>query len=47
MDQGHEQIPDLGTVQGAIKQRILTVKNGALQGPFYEVIVQWSPGLQA
>ena len=37
MDQAHEQIADLRTVKGAIKQGILTVKNYALQGPFYYV----------
>jgi hypothetical protein len=44
VDQAHEQIADLGTVQGAIKQGILSMENGALQGSFYEVIVQRGPG---
>ena len=30
MDQAHEQIADLGAVQGAIKQGILAMQNGSL-----------------
>jgi hypothetical protein len=45
MDQAHEQIPDLRTVQGAIVQCVLAVQTRSLQSPFYEVIVQWGPGL--
>jgi len=38
VDQDHEQIADLSSVQSAIKQRILSMENGALQGPFCDVI---------
>jgi hypothetical protein len=44
VDQAHEQIADLRTVKGAIKQGILTVKNYALQGPFYYVVIQRGSG---
>lgn len=44
MDRADEQIPDLGTVQGAITQRILSVKNAALQGPLGCYPVGLRPG---
>lgn len=40
VDQGHEQIADLSTIQSAIVLSILAMQNGSLQGPFYHVVVQ-------
>ena len=45
MDQAREQIADLGTVQSAIKQGVLMMKNDALQGPFYYVVIKRGSGL--
>ena len=39
VDQAHEQIPNLGAVQGAIVQGVLAMKNRSLQSPFYYVVV--------
>jgi hypothetical protein len=33
MDQANEQIADLGTVQGFIKQRVFSMQDGFLQCP--------------
>jgi hypothetical protein len=44
MDQAHEQITDLGTVQGAIEQCVLSMKNRALQRRFCDVIAQRGRG---
>ena len=38
MDQAHEQVADIGTVEGAIKQGIPSMKNCLLQSSFYEVM---------
>ena len=38
LDQAHEQMADRGTVKGAIKQGIPSMKNCLLQSSFYEVM---------
>ena len=43
MDQAHEQIANLGSGKGAIKQGILTMKNYALQGPFTMLLSSGAP----
>jgi hypothetical protein len=45
MDQAHELIADLRTVQGAIVQYVLTMQNGALQGSFDDIVIKRGSGL--
>ena len=40
VDQAHEEITDLGATLGAIKQRILSVKNRFLERSFTNIVVQ-------
>ena len=40
MDYAHEQIPELGTVFGLLKQSIFPMQYGFFQGPFADVIVK-------
>jgi len=44
MDQTHEQIADLGAVQGAIKQRIVAMQDGLLERPLADVVAQRGAG---
>ncbi len=40
VDQAHEQIADVSAVLGFIKESVLAMKDGFLQGSFASVIVQ-------
>ena len=44
MDQAHEQVTDLGTVSGFIKQGILAVQDSLFQGLLAEIVVQGRAG---
>ena len=45
VDQAHEKIPDLRTVEGAVKQRIFAMQHGPLEHLFAEIIIQWGARL--
>jgi hypothetical protein len=45
VDQAHEQVAYFGTVRGLIKQTILAMKSGFLQGPLHNVGIQRRAGL--
>src|SRR5215831_1017538 len=44
VDQAHVQVPHLRSLPGLVKQRVLTMQNGLLQGSFCDVVVQGYAG---
>ena len=45
MNEAHKEVSHVRPVQGLIKEPILAVQNGFLQGPFHDVIIEGRAGL--
>ena len=45
MNETHEQVPNRGTVQRFVEERVLSIQNGFLQRPFNDVVVDGNPGM--
>ena len=45
VDEAHEQVTDVGAVEGLVEQRVLSMKDCSLQNLFADVVVQGGSGL--
>jgi len=44
LDDAHEEIANVGAVEGAVEQTIFAMPYGHLQGSFDRVVIEWRPG---